>query len=436
MARARHDLGYTLVELLIGIGLLTLIASAIYSLLVTMDRGLVLLTGQLNAQQNPRISLERMMDDIQNATYLTVSPTSPVANTAQSLWITKTTILCASANAGASSIIVANGNDFQVGQTIWLSAAGVGNAVTATANSGEQIRVKATATFPAGACNYTQLPVGYPYGTMSGTQVDLATALQGSYPWGTLVSPISVQYQVGFQNSAVQLQRGTITGTMVNLASNVSGFFASGFSSALAAQANTGDKTLTIINQPNTNGAVPFTVGNKVYVNPSSTPFIANVTGVTVTPGTNSTVLSIDTAAPSTFAVGTPVQTLPYVTTMSKASPGDGTIVVNNSISGVLNFGAGDLITVDVTGSANPAETRSVSCSTPPQALNASTTQITLALASNCNTAAPLFYGHNQGAQVAKRAAQIGVTDTQVDSAAGGFQAPSDTDTGEGAARN
>jgi len=457
MARARRDLGYTLVELLIGIALLTLIASAIYSLLVTMDRGLVLLNGQMNAQQNPRISMERMVDDIQNATYLTVSPTSTLPNTAQSLWITKATVLCAPAAAGATAIYVANGNDFQAAQNIWLSATGAGNALPAgslksvggagafASETWEQIQVKVGATFPTGNfCSYAQEGTS-PYGTMTATEVDLASGLKGSYPWGTLVWPVAVQYQTQWISGSAQLTRGQLPNSMVPLAANVSAFSASGFSSALSQNANATDMVLQVANQPNANGVGPFTIGNKVYVNPSSAPFIANVVGVTWQPPNTYTVLSLDTPVTANFSAGTFVQTLPYVTTNNAAtSAGAGTITVTNSINGVSNFAAGDVITIDVIGGAS-LETRSVFCDpnfpgSLPQ-VHAATTTLTPALVSNCKTAAPLFYQHLAGVQVAKKVARIGVMDTPVDSAAGGALggaagAPSDTDTSESATRN
>ncbi len=121
MRNRRHEAGYTLIEMLIGALLLTVIATTTYYLLNALDRGLSLLQGQMEAQQNPRAGMSRVIADLQESAFVTVTPTySGQVGYTPTLDIQVIGTLCSAVSASSKNILVDNANGLAPGLPITI----------------------------------------------------------------------------------------------------------------------------------------------------------------------------------------------------------------------------------------------------------------------------------------------------------------------------
>lgn len=251
---APHEQGFTLIELLVAVALLAAVAVPFYALVVGADRGWSLLQGQLDAQQNPRAALERLINDLRQATDFSITGGTQLS-------IQKATILVCPAPAGATQVLVENASDIQVGSTITLtalSAQETGKTVTA---------IGAVTTCSANGATGTPLAVSPP----------VASTL---FPYGTFASPIPVTYSLNAQSQA--LRAGVI------LADNATALSFTQQATTLAAAALAGSTSISVANTvPSTSD---FGVGNLIYIESE----IRAVTALSV--GVSTTTVTLDQA--------------------------------------------------------------------------------------------------------------------------------------------
>ncbi|MBI3974912.1 MAG: hypothetical protein HY334_00805, partial [Armatimonadetes bacterium] len=74
----RGEHGVMLVDLLTALALLAIIGGAFYAPLILLLRGTTALHGQLETQQQPRVALERVVNDLRQASDYTVSVGPPL----------------------------------------------------------------------------------------------------------------------------------------------------------------------------------------------------------------------------------------------------------------------------------------------------------------------------------------------------------------------
>ncbi len=129
------DRGFSLIELVIVMGILTAVLASFYTLLVTTGRGWALLEGQLETQQQPRVATDRLVNDLQQAYDQAIA--------GGSLTVQKSTIVVCPviATATTSTVLVENATDV-------LAA----SAVTMTALSGTTVPVTISTIGGTSAC--------------------------------------------------------------------------------------------------------------------------------------------------------------------------------------------------------------------------------------------------------------------------------------------
>ena len=460
MRNRRHEAGYTLIEMLIGALLLTVIATTTYYLLNALDRGLSLLQGQMEAQQNPRAGMSRVIADLQESAFVTVTPTySGQVGYTPTLDIQVIGTLCSAVSASSKNILVDNANGLAPGLPITIYT----GTQTLSATS-ENVILTNAAIAEGGSCLYNA-NIGNSGGTGYGNQVaytlTITTGLQNSYPWGSIVIPATAQGYTAY----------TITASLANPVTNygvgryvsqtggtenasITGFSAPGFGSALSQNASAGTTTISVLEQ---NNACPFTLGDFVYINPVAGPVgPLQVTGVTAYPPSEaSCVLTLAQALSSAEGAGTYVETMPNYTTLSHiAKAGDTQITVNNPITNNCVFNVGDIVVIDpgpyqeVRALTNDCAQNSPSTGStwqyalqPSQSWNAFTPG-GLALIASGNSM--LSFTHGIGAIVLRKGTQVGIQSGYLQNASGGGfgsgnipgQAPSDTYFSEGFGRN
>ncbi len=222
--------GFTLIELLVAVALLAAIAVPFYALVVGADRGWSLLQGQLDAQQNPRVALERLVNDLRQATDFSITGGTQLS-------IQKVTILVCPASVGATQVLVENASDIQVNSTITL-----------TALSAQETGKTVTAIGSVTTCSANGA---------TGTSLTISPAVASTlFPYATLASPIPVTYSLNAQSQA--LRAGVI------LADNATALSFTQHATTLAAAALAGATSISVTNTvPSTSD---FAVGNAIYV--------------------------------------------------------------------------------------------------------------------------------------------------------------------------
>lgn len=266
----RDERGTTLVELLMALGLLVVFANAVYLPIILSLRGSALLRGQLEVQQQPRVAMERLINDLRQASDYAITTGPPLR-----LAITKVTALLCEAGAGAGTIIVGNAADLRVGDAVGVTAGAVGLAET-----GKTITAIGSGTCAGGA---------------SGGALTISPAVINAFPAGSVVSPVNpnVTYEL---NAAKQLLRNGAV-----LADNVDAVCFRDRRSTLATAAGAGATSIAI---NSANGVCPnasassFAVGDLIFIE-------FELRTVTAVAGTS---LTLDLGLSQNHAAGAPVR--------------------------------------------------------------------------------------------------------------------------------
>jgi prepilin-type N-terminal cleavage/methylation domain-containing protein len=259
--RAEH--GFTLIELVIAAALLGGVVASFYFMVITTTRGWLLLQGQLDTQQNPRVASDRVIGDLQQATDNAV---------AGMLTVEKATIVvCPITPSGmpASTVIVQNATDIVTGTVVTLTALTTGISPTTVAAVGGQT------TCGANGITGTSLTIS--------PSLTTSTSAEG-IPYGTLLGPIAVTYT----SSGAQMTRAGQP--LADLVSSLT--FTGGASTTLSAQAPAGVTTPTVA------GTTGFAAGDLIFIG-SEIRGIVSISGST---------LNLDQATFVTHTAGTTVR--------------------------------------------------------------------------------------------------------------------------------
>jgi len=222
MWRGREE-GLTLVEMLISLVLMSLVVLTFYSLIAVAVRGWSALEGQMDVQQQPRVALARVANEVRQARDFVIG------NGGRDLGLAKVTILTQDASAGATTLAVEDASPLVVGMPLVILsldrlergtvAAIAGSTVTLSSpllrahRRGEVVR-RAGTTLSAGAVAGTSsftvddattvrgadlIAVGDegPLSVTSviGNLVTVASPLSQSHPAGDVVQPLSVMFR-------------------------------------------------------------------------------------------------------------------------------------------------------------------------------------------------------------------------------------------------
>ncbi len=247
VAGIRTERGFTLIELVIAMALLGGVVATFYFMITTTTRGWLLLQGQLDVQQNPRVASDRVVNDLQQA----------LDNiTATGLTVQKITILVcpvpATATTGTTVILVENATDVYAGAVVTLTALSTGVSPTTVSSVGS------ATSCAANGVTGTALTIT--------PSVTSATTVFG-LPYGTLVSPIPVTYTA----SGTQMVRAGQP--LADLVSRLT--FTGSASTTLSAQAPAGVTTPTVAS---TSG---FAVGDLIFIE-SEIRSIVSIAGSTL----------------------------------------------------------------------------------------------------------------------------------------------------------
>lgn len=447
----RHEGGYTLIELLIGTVILIVFAIGTYELLNALDRGLALLQGQLEAQQNPRAGMSRLIADLQESSFVTISPTySGQVTYTPTLQIQVVGALCQAAVSGSSSVLVDNANGLAPGLPVTIYS-----GTKTLSSTSENILLTNAAIAQAGSCVYNN-QIGNvnvngswtAYGNQVSYTLNFTTNLKNNYPWGAIVVPATAagytNYYITSSIPAPTTNYGV--GRFVSQSggtenASITGFSAPGFGSLLSQNISAGTTVISVSEQ---NNACPFTIGDFIYISPQSSPVgPLEVTGVsTAAPSAATCTLSLQSAVGTSENSSTPVETMPNFTTLSSAaSAGASSITVTNPIVNFCPFNIGDVIVID----PGPyQEIRSVSTSCMQGSAGATTVynlgptqDVTAASAGSLSFPHPVTPGAT--VIVLRKGTQVGMqSGYQQSESAGGYGAtpPSDTYFSEGFGRN
>lgn len=241
----RAERGFTLIELVIAAALLGGVVATFYFMITTMTRGWLLLQGQLDVQQNPRVASDRVVNDLQQALDNAVGGTLTVSKV--------TIIICpvTTATMPTATILVQNSTDLATGTAVTLTALSTGISPTTVSSIG------AVTTCASNGVTGTALTI-----TPSVTSATAAFGL----PYGALLSPIAVTYTVSGT---------TITRAGQTLADLVSLLSFTQTSTTLSAQAPAGVTTPTVAS---TSG---LAVGDLIFIG-SEIRSISSIAGSTV----------------------------------------------------------------------------------------------------------------------------------------------------------
>lgn len=163
----RSTRGFTLLELLIASAIFAVIFIGLYTAFETSQRTYAAGVTQTGAQQNARVALEIMAQDLRSAGYGYPTPTlnklTNVATTTLTFWADLTnasTVLSANVNAGANTFFVTNASRISQGDIVYLINGAQWQALTVTAvNTGATPNTITVATGPTNA---------YPQGSQVG----------------------------------------------------------------------------------------------------------------------------------------------------------------------------------------------------------------------------------------------------------------------------
>lgn len=165
----RSTRGFTLLELLIASAIFSVVLVGLYTAFETSQRTYAAGVTQTGAQQNARVALEIMAQDIRSAGYGYPTPTlnklTNAATTTLTFWADLTnasTVLSANVNAGANTFFVTNASRISPGDPIYLINGGqwTNPPLTVSAvNTGVNPNTMTVATGPTNA---------YPQGSQVG----------------------------------------------------------------------------------------------------------------------------------------------------------------------------------------------------------------------------------------------------------------------------
>jgi prepilin-type N-terminal cleavage/methylation domain-containing protein len=240
------ELGFTLIELVIAAALLGGVIASFYFMVITTTRGWLLLQGQLDTQQNPRVASDRVIADLQQASDDAAAGTLTVQKT--------TIIVCPVTPSGmpAGTIIVQNPTDIVTGTVVTLTALATGISPTTVSAVGS------LTTCAANGITGTALTIT--------PNLTTAASAEG-IPYGTLLGPIAVTYT----SSGTQMTRAGQP-----LADQVSSLtFTAGPATTLSAQAPAGVTTPTVAS------STGFAVGDLIFIG-SEIRSIASISGTTL----------------------------------------------------------------------------------------------------------------------------------------------------------
>ena len=294
MMTRRGEAGFTLVEMLIAMAVLSLVIIAFYGLITTLTRQWASMEGQLEVQQQPRLAAGRIVAEIRQSRDFVVSTNG------NSLGLVKATVLSADAAAAATTICVDDTSSLTTGKPIVLvnvtsyeqvtassfsGSCGAGNPVTVPALSsahkqGELIRRAQSALSASALSGSTTLSVTsastyfqandsiavgnegpFTVSAASATTLTITPALASNHSSGEVVQPLSVVFKlVGTQVNRCTNDCST-NGIVLADAANPSGMqLFSVVQSTLASSAAVGATSLCVVS------ATGFAANNRVQV--------------------------------------------------------------------------------------------------------------------------------------------------------------------------
>ncbi|MDQ7843057.1 MAG: prepilin-type N-terminal cleavage/methylation domain-containing protein [Armatimonadota bacterium] len=112
MAGRRAEAGLTLVEMVVSLALMSLVVLTFYGLIAVAVRGWGALEGQMEVQQQPRVALTRIANEVRQARF------AVVGNSGSDLGLAKVTVLTQDAAAGATAIAVEDPSPLSAGMPL------------------------------------------------------------------------------------------------------------------------------------------------------------------------------------------------------------------------------------------------------------------------------------------------------------------------------
>ncbi|HET6780483.1 MAG TPA: prepilin-type N-terminal cleavage/methylation domain-containing protein [bacterium] len=140
MRYARNQRGMTLLEMVIAMALMAIVVAVFYQLVAVAVRGWAGLEGQMEVQQIPRVTIQRVLSEVMQ------SRDFMIGTGGSALGLVKMTILTADAAAGATSLVVEDASMLVVGRPTVLVNANRLEQVTVTAIAGTTLTVGPLAT--------------------------------------------------------------------------------------------------------------------------------------------------------------------------------------------------------------------------------------------------------------------------------------------------
>jgi len=140
MRYLRNQGGMTLLEMVIAMALMAIVVAVFYQLVAVALRGWAGLEGQMEVQQIPRVTIQRVLSEVMQ------SRDFMIGSGGTALGLVKMTILTADAARGATSIVVEDVSMLAVGRPIVLVNVNRLEQVTVTAIAGTTLTVGPLAT--------------------------------------------------------------------------------------------------------------------------------------------------------------------------------------------------------------------------------------------------------------------------------------------------
>lgn len=131
----RNQGGMTLLEMVIAMALMAIVVAVFYQLVAVAVRGWAGLEGQMEVQQIPRVTIQRVLSEVMQ------SRDFMIGTGGTALGLVKMTILTADAAAGATSLVVEDASMLAVGRPIVLVNVNRLEQVTVTAIAGTTLTV-------------------------------------------------------------------------------------------------------------------------------------------------------------------------------------------------------------------------------------------------------------------------------------------------------
>src|SRR5256886_4746505 len=113
----RSESGFTLVEMLIAMAVMSLVIVAFYALITTLVRQWASMQGQMEVQQQPRVAAGRIMAEIRQ------SRDFVIGSGGNSLGLVKATVLTADVAAGATTFSAEDASSLAAGRPVLLASA-------------------------------------------------------------------------------------------------------------------------------------------------------------------------------------------------------------------------------------------------------------------------------------------------------------------------